>query len=84
MIARTRALRRARRDRPDSDAADAAAELFGVWWVTFDSIGLHRSAKSEPSEVVSAAPDPDVGPLELRRTIGALFARGLGTLRRLG
>ena len=65
VIARTRALRRAGRDRPDSDAADTASELFGVWWVAFDSIGLHRPSEGELSRVRRRCPGAG------RETVGA-------------
>ena len=86
VIARTRALRRARRDRPEVDPFDAAAGLFGVWWTTIESIGLQWSdAEKAPTVTPSAAPaDPPgaAGRLSLRRIVGAIFARGLVTVRK--
>ncbi len=86
MIARTRALRRARRDRPEEDPFDAAAALFGVWWTTIESIGLRWSDADEvPTETPSSAPADRSGVpghRSLRRIVGAMFSRGLLTVRK--
>ena len=85
VFARTRALRRARRDRPDADPFDTAAELFGVWWTTIDSIGLRwLDAEEAPAVTTSAAPGERPGVQarrSLRRIIGAAFTRCLGIVR---
>ncbi len=86
IFARTRALRRARRDRPEADPFDAAAGLFGVWWTTIETIGLRWSDADEAPTATPAAAladQPDVsGRLSVRRILGALFARGLLTFRK--
>ncbi len=55
-VARTRALRRAVRVRPDDDPLTVAGELFGAWWVDGASLGLATAGADG-----SAAHDQDLG-----------------------
>lgn len=46
-VARTRAIRRALRVRPDADPVETAGELFGTWWVDAASLDLRSPYADE-------------------------------------
>lgn len=97
VIARNRALRRARHVRPDEDPITVAGELFGTWWADAEALGLVAAA-SDDADVDAASPaeapygrDSGAAPRETyrgrlrsgaRRTIAHWYSAALDALRR--
>jgi hypothetical protein len=77
-VVRTRALRRAVHDCPDDDPVEAAARLFGVWWVDVTALDIASRVAPTPDEV-----EPDEAPWWRRRQrLDLWFFDGLEALLR--
>lgn len=74
-VARTRAVRRARRVRPDADPVETAVELFGTWWVDAASLDLRS-----PYTADEIADDPISTTENPRRRLATLVLDGMVAL----